>query len=301
MIYISIIVLVILGIYFLTAYYFNQIITRKVADEESMLEDQVNRKLVDKEYYDNLHKEEVTLTSHDGLKLRGIFIDKGSKNTIIFCHGITVGLIWSLKYIKIFEKRGWNILLYDHRRHGQSQGKYSTYGYLEKKDLDLWVNWVIDKKRKDSIIGLHGESMGAATTLQYLEINKYVKFIIADCAFSDLTELLSRKIKEDYNIMLYPLLHLSNLLTKIKAKFYYQWVKPIESVKKSTIPVMFIHGNKDYFVPWDMSISMYNAKVKGIKRLYIAEGAAHARAIEVDKERYEKEVMLFVEEVLKKG
>ena len=301
MIYISIIVLVTLGIYFLTTYYFNQIITRKVADEESMLEDQVNRKLVDKEYYDNLHKEEVTLTSHDGLKLRGIFIDKGSKNTIIFCHGITVGLIWSLKYIKIFEKRGWNILLYDHRRHGQSQGKYSTYGYLEKKDLDLWVNWVIDKKGKDSIIGLHGESMGAATTLQYLEINKYVKFIIADCAFSDLTELLSRKIKEDYNIILYPLLHLSNLLTKIKAKFYYQWVKPIESVKKSTIPVMFIHGNKDYFVPWDMSISMYNAKSKGIKRLYIAEGAAHARAIEVDKERYEKEVMLFVEEVLKKG
>lgn len=302
MIYTLVVFFIILGLYFLTSYYFKQVVIRKLQKEDEMFNNQIQRNLLDRDYYKNLRKENVNIKSKEGLSLRGIFIDNGSKNTIIFCHGITVGLICSLKYIRIFEKRGWNILLYDHRRHGQSEGKYSTYGYLEKEDLGLWVNWIIDRKGKNAVIGLHGESMGAATVLQYSDINKHVKFIISDCAFSDLKELLLIRIKEDYSIILYPILylvlHLSNILARIKAKFNYNWIKPIEAVKRSTIPIMFIHGNKDYFVPWHMSISMYNAKTSGIKRLYIAEGAAHARAIEVDKERYEKETMSFVEEVL---
>ena len=69
-------------------------------------------------------------------------------------------------------------------------------------------------------------------------------------------------------------------------------------VEKSKIPIMFIHGDKDDFVPWDMSVKMYEAKEIGEKAMYIAKGAAHARAIEVDKSSYEKEVFKFVDKVL---
>lgn len=296
--YISLLVILII-MYLLTNYYFSQVVTRKVDNEEEMFKAQIERNLIDDKFYNSLKKENITLKSFDGLKLRGEFIDNNSDKTIIFCHGITVGLIWSIKYIDMFYERGWNILLYDHRRHGQSEGKYSTYGYLEKKDLDLWVKWIVDKKGNNSVIGLHGESMGAATVLQYININEYVKFIIADCAYSDLMELLTRKIKEEYTILLYPILYLSNLKSRIRAKFDYRWIKPIECVKKTNIPIMFIHGNNDKFVPWDMSVAMYKAKVNGMKKLYIAEKAAHARSIEVNKQKYEEEVMSFIEEVLK--
>lgn len=280
--------------------YFSIIVTRETCEENYMYEEQVKRNLIDKEWYDNLKKESVVLTSKDGLKLDGEFIenpDGNSTKTMVFVHGITVSRIWSIKYIKMFYERGWNILMYDQRRHGRSEGKFSTYGYYEKYDLDLWIQWLVKTQGDNCTIGLHGESMGAATCIQYASINKYVKFIIADCGFSDLKELLMRKVEEKSKL-LYPIYHITNLEARVRAKFDFNEVKPIDTVKDTEIPMMFIHGDEDGFVPWDMSVAMYKAKEKGEKALYIAKGAAHARAIEVDKESYEEEVFKFVDTVL---
>lgn len=298
---IIVLILIILILHALVSYYSSQVITRKTQDEKELYKYQLQAGLIDKDYYESLEKEEVYLKSKDGLNLRGLYIKcgKNTNRTMIFVHGITVSLITSIKYTDMFLKRGWDVVIYDQRRHGNSEGKYSTYGYFEKEDLDLWVNWVTERKGNNEIIGLHGESMGAGTVIQYAAINKHVKFIIEDCGYSDLNELLKKKVQDDYHGLLMPILWLSNLRTRRKAKFYFSWVSPIEVVKNTDIPMMFIHGNKDYFVPWYMSIDMFNAKSKGIKKLYIAEGAGHARAIEVDKKKYEEEVMNFVDEVLK--
>lgn len=299
---IVLIIVLIVAAYALVSYFFSQVVTRKIDTEEQMYRELAERGVFDRKYFEQLNKEEVYIKSKDGLKLRGMYIkcDEPSNKTMVIVHGITVGLLWSVRYIDMFLKNGWNVLIYDQRRHAKSEGKYSTYGYYEKDDLDLWINWLINKKGENEIIGLHGESMGAATVIEYAGINKYARFIIADCAFSDLNELLTRKVKDEYHGLLYPVVWLSSLRSKRKAKFYFKWVSPIEVVKSTDIPIMFIHGNKDTFVPWDMSVKMYNAKTKGIKKLYLAEGAAHARSIEVDKEKYEKEVMEFVDEVLSK-
>lgn len=291
------IVLAIILICIITNKYFRMIVTRKTDEEESMYEQQISRNLIDKDWYFNLPKEYITLISHDGLKLKGEFIDNNSNMTMIFVHGITVSRIWSIKYIEMFYDRGWNILLYDQRRHGKSEGVFSTYGYYEKLDLDLWVDFVAERKCKNSIIGIHGESMGAATALQYIDINKYADFIIEDCGFCSLRELLMRKAKNS-SIILYPFYYFASLEAKLRAKFIFSDIRPIDMVEKSKIPIMFIHGDKDDFVPWDMSVKMYEAKEIGEKAMYIAKGAAHARAIEVDKSSYEKEVFKFVDKVL---
>lgn len=294
--------LIVIALYIIVNHYFSKVITRKVKDEDYLYNNQIEQGLIDKNFYEALVKEEAKIRTKDGLQLKGYYIkSKEEKHrTMVFVHGITVSHICSIKYIDIFLKNNWNVLIYDQRRHGKSEGSYSTYGYYEKEDLDLWVNWVINKKGKDEIIGIHGESMGAATVIQYATINKYVKFIIADCGFSDLYELLRRKVKEDFNGLLNPILFLSNIKARIRAKFDFRWASPIKVIKSSELPMMFIHGNKDTFVPWDMSVDMYNAKRRGIKRLYIAEGAAHAEAIKVDKMKYHTEVMAFVNEVLNK-
>ncbi|MBB6631728.1 alpha/beta hydrolase [Clostridium algidicarnis] len=294
-----IILIVCLVIYFIVKYYFQQVVVREVIPEDIIFNEQIKRGLINNEFYKSLNKEEFFIESKDELKLRGIYIRSSneSNKTMIFVHGITVGLVCSIKYISMFLEKGWNVLIYDQRRHSKSEGKYSTYGYYEKEDLDLFVNWIINKKGEDEIIGLHGESMGAATVLQYAKINKYAKFIISDCSFSSLNELLERKIKEK-SPLLKPILKLMSKRSVRKAKFSFDYVNPIEVVKKASIPIMFIHGDKDRFVPWDMSVNMYNSKEVGIKKLYIAKGARHAESIEVDKLKYEEEVMKFVDEVL---
>jgi len=295
---VCIILIVILIVEVITEYFFSQVIVRKVKNHDDLLEDQIKRGLIDIGYYKGLKKEKVYMTTNDGLKLEGIYI-KGEpeiNKTIIVVHGITVGIPTSIKYMRMFLDRGWNVLMYNQRRHGASEGKYSTYGYYEKYDLDLWVNWVVNRNGEDSIIGLHGESMGAATVLQYADINKYVDFIIADCAYSDMNELMKFRIKEDIKLPSFPILKFVELKSKIRAKFSFKDVSPINSIRYNEIPVLFIHGKNDKFVPTYMSEKMYEVK-KGMKRIYLADGAVHACSIEVNKQKYEKVVFEFVNEV----
>lgn len=295
---IIIIIAVIAAVYVVIGFYFSQVVTRKVCNQEELYENQIMRGLFDKEEYEKLPKEEAEIVSKDGIRLRGIYIqgDKSLHRTMIFVHGITAGIPCSIKYIHMFTKRGWNVLMYDQRRHGSSEGKYSTYGYYEKEDLDLWVQWVVKRNGENSILGLHGESMGAATVLQYIPINKFVSFVIADCSYSNLNELLRYRMKEDYHLPSFPLVNLTSLRAMRKAGFSFRDISPIDAVKNSSLPVLFIHGSADSFVPCYMSKDMHNVK-KDSKRLYIAEGAEHACSFEVDRERYEKEVMDFIDEV----
>lgn len=299
--WIIIVILIIFAavLYWIVSFYFSQVVTRKVCNQEELYEDQAARGLFDKEKYEELKEEEAYIISADGLKLRGIYIegDRNVNRTMIFVHGITVGIPCSIKYIDIFMKRGWNILMYDQRRHGKSEGRYSTYGYYEKKDLDLWVQWVVKRNGKVGVLGLHGESMGAATVLQYLPMNRFARFAIADCSYSNLNELLKYHMNKDYHLPAFPFVNLTSLWARVRAGFSFSDVSPIDAVKNTSLPVLFIHGSCDTFVPCHMSRDMYNAR-KENKRIYIAEGADHACSIEMDRERYEKEVMSFVNEVL---
>ena len=291
------VVVIVIFLYKAVTFYFNKLVKMKVKNSLELYESQASKGLIDKNYYDTLKKEEVVITTKDNLKLNGLFIkgDEKVNKTIIIVHGITVSHSTSIKYAEIFTKKGWNVLIYDHRRHGDSDGDYTSYGYFEKFDLDLWVNWVKERVPESQLIGLHGESMGAATVLQYASINKYVDFIIADCGYSDLYQLLKIRMKEDYHFLLTPLIHLTSIRVLRKAKFKIKKVKPIEDIRNSDIPTLFIHGTEDKYVPTFMGQDMYKAK-KNNKKLYLAEKAAHACSIDVDKVRYEKEVFDFIEE-----
>jgi fermentation-respiration switch protein FrsA (DUF1100 family) len=249
--------------------------------------------------FEELPKEEVELKSNDGLMLKGTFIEefKDNKKVIIIVHGYTATYAWSTQFLNMFFKEGFNVLLVDQRSHGRSEGKYATYGYYEKYDLDLWVNWVCNRVGEDAIIGLHGQSMGGGTVLEYTGINKYVKFIIADCPYSDAMQLMKHQFNKLNNLPMIPFIYFTNMRLKWRAKFSLRNVSPINVIKDKQIPIMFIHGSKDNFVPTYMSEDMYKIK-KGYKKLLIIEGAVHGNAYGTDKELYEKEVHNFLAEVL---
>ena len=304
---ILIIIAILIIVFFLATglYIFKSTVTRKLHDIEKSYTRYVENNLFDEALYNSASKEDITLKSFDGLNLTSTLImnENPTNKFIILVHGVSICYVGSLKYFDIFYKNGFNVLIVNQRRHGKSEGKYSTYGFYEKYDVNMWIEYLKSRFGNDIILGLHGESMGAGTVMETIPLNDSIKFVIEDCGYSNFHELIGFQITHAYKNrlvrkILRPSLIFANFFMKTKAKFSMKKIVPIDIVSSTSLPMMFIHGKEDYFVPWYMSVDLYNAKTKGYKKLYLVEGAKHAEALEVNKILYEKKIMTFIEKAL---
>lgn len=270
---------------------------RKVKDMDYVRQKELERGLVDQSFLDSINEEIVEIKSNDGLDLKGRFIE-GNENkdkVIVISHGITSGIPASYKYARPFIERGWSVLLIYHRRHVESQGKFSTLGYYEKYDLSSWIDYVKNRVKDISVLGIHGESMGASTALLTAGMRKDVDFVVADCGFSSLHELMMYK-SGDKKMPGFAIKFVYSYV-KIRAKFDMREVNPLDAIKDSGVPVLFIHGDEDKFVPTFMSRDMYKA-TKGYKELLIVPEAKHAMSINTDYRTYKERMMTFVDRVI---
>lgn len=295
-----VILLIILGLSAFTQNVFYKITGAKVQSSDAMLDSMERTGTFSRVRFDELDKEKVHITSFDGLALHGYVIEafKDSPRWIIIMHGYTANLHISAQYIDLFQKERFNILMVDQRRHGESEGEFSTYGFKEKYDAKAWVDLLTQRYGEEIIIGLHGQSLGGGTVLEYLSIAQpNVKFVIADCPYSDLTQLIHYQITVLNKAPAFPLMSLVNRLLARKAGFRLEQVSPIKAVESSLLPVMFIHGTEDTYVPTEMSKDMYKVK-QGAKKLLLVSQAVHANAYSVDPENYSKETIQFIRDVL---
>ena len=275
----------------------NKIIYPKVRDNDYTYDFEVEKGAIEIKKYNDLEKQEVYIDSEYGYKLHGFFFpNNNSKKVIILCHGITWSLYGSVKYMDMFLKRGFAVFIYDHRNHGLSGGRDTSYGYYEKFDLKKCTDWVFNKLGKDIIVGLHGESMGAGTVLQNIAIDHRIKFCIEDCGYSDAQDLFKHRLERDYNIKKMPLVQLSSIISKMRVGFNFKDVSPISMLPNIEIPILFIHGDEDDYVPTIMCNQMYSAK-KGYKDIYIAPRAGHAEAYWNNREEYEEKVDKFLKAI----
>ncbi|EOT2968142.1 alpha/beta hydrolase [Clostridium perfringens] len=304
---ILIIIAIIVIIFFLATglYIFKSTVTRELHDIEKSYTRYVENNLFDEALYNSASKEDITLKSFDGLNLTSTLImnENPTNKFIVLVHGVSICYVGSLKYFDIFYKNGFNVLIVNQRRHGKSEGKYSTYGFYEKYDVNMWIEYLKSRFGNDIILGLHGESMGAGTVMETIPLNDSIKFVIEDCGYSNFHELIGFQITHAYKNrlvrkILRPSLIFANFFMKTKAKFSMKKIVPIDIVASTSLPMMFIHGKEDYFVPWYMAVDLYKAKTKGYKELYLVEGAKHAEALEVNKILYEKKIMTFIEKAL---
>lgn len=304
---ILIIIAIIVIIFFLATglYIFKSTVTRELHDIEKSYTRYVENNLFDEALYNSASKEDITLKSFDGLNLTSTLImnENPTNKFIVLVHGVSICYVGSLKYFDIFYKNGFNVLIVNQRRHGKSEGKYSTYGFYEKYDVNMWIEYLKSRFGNDIILGLHGESMGAGTVMETIPLNDSIKFVIEDCGYSNFHELIGFQITHAYKNrlvrkILSPSLIFANFFMKTKAKFSMKKIVPIDIVSSTSLPMMFIHGKEDYFVPWYMAVDLYKAKTKGYKELYLVEGAKHAEALEVNKILYEKKIMTFIEKAL---
>lgn len=256
--------------------------------------------LVENEDFDNtwfsgLTGEDVYIDSEDGLKLHGLWYSlKDSKKSVILSHGYSLSLYSSVKYMKMFMDKGFNVLLIDHRYHGLSEGKLCTMGHKEKMDHVKWVNWIEKKVGRDSIIGTHGESMGASTALLHGAIDDRIKFIIADCPYQSVFDQLRYRLKVDYKMPAFPLLYIGNLFYKLRTGAFFKEISPMKAVKKIKIPVLFIHGNADDYTTPSNSINLHKSK-NGPGFIYLVPGALHAGSYKTNPENYQKVLFRFLE------
>ncbi|EOU2054893.1 alpha/beta hydrolase, partial [Clostridium perfringens] len=301
------IIAIIVIVFFLATglYIFKSTVTRELHDIEKSYTRYVENNLFDEALYNSASKEDITLKSFDGLNLTSTLImnENPTNKFIVLVHGVSICYVGSLKYFDIFYKNGFNVLIVNQRRHGKSEGKYSTYGFYEKYDVNMWIEYLKSRFGNDIILGLHGESMGAGTVMETIPLNDSIKFVIEDCGYSNFHELIGFQITHAYKNrlvrkILRPSLIFANFFMKTKAKFSMKKIVPIDIVSSTSLPMMFIHGKEDYFVPWYMAVDLYKAKTKGYKELYLVEGAKHAEALEVNKILYEKKIMTFIEKAL---
>lgn len=289
----------------------NMILRPKRISCDSVYRMEAKKKKFDEELYKNTNKKKFMLLSDFGYNLscellEPSFKDINSKREksiaasnphisehgiAILCHGFSHGKYKSLKYAEIFLKLGFRVIIYDHRNHGLSGKAFTSMGYYEKYDLKKIVDWC-DQNYPDCKIVTHGESMGAATALLHLGIDNRVVCTIADCAYSDLKDLLKHQLKAYYHMPLF-LIPIESFITYIRAGFWYGQVSPIRVVSKVDTPILFIHGKRDAYVPTDMSRKMYACK-RNKKALYLMAGAGHAQCISKNKLAYEKCIEKFL-------
>lgn len=253
--------------------------------------------------YNSLQKEEVSITStKNNYKLYGTYIknSKSSKDTIILIHDLGGSRWSSLKYVDMYLDRGFNVLIYDSRDHGYSGGTNVTYGYYEKYDLDRWVNWLYTRN-KGGIIGVHGESFGAATALLHSQLNEAknkVSFYVADSSYSYLKEFLSLRLIEDFNIKssisAKVLLFYIDKVNKLRNQFYLDDASPLNAVKDVTTPILFVHGDGDTYVPKSTTEALYAAKTTS-KDIYLAKSSAHGQSYINNPEEYKARIYKFLD------
>lgn len=231
----------------------------------------------------------VFIKSYDGTKLAGYYQENKNPSHLYFItmhgyHGLPREMATYAFHMR--DKFGFNILVPTQRSHGLSEGKYITMGYKEKYDLQAWVNYIIEKD-KDARIMLHGISMGGATVMQVsnLGLPKNVVAIVEDCGYTSSYDEFVHELKLYYHLPPWPLLHFTSLMSKHILGFHFKEADSLKAVSETEIPMLFIHGDADDFVPFRMLQPLYDAK-KDKKDICVIKGAVHAKAQMTDPETY---------------
>lgn len=218
------------------------------------------------------------------------------KKFVVISHGYTYSHHGSIKYAQMMMKLGFNAILYDHRYHGASGGKNSTLGFYEADDLKTVIDHVYKTYGNDIYLGTYGESMGSATCLIEQKDDDRVRFVVSDAGFSRLKPLVLRKIKAK-KLPGFLFYWIANVNVWLISKANLSKVNPIEAIKTSKIPIMFVHGKLDDFIPYKDAVDMYES-YRGPKKIYLAEVKAfHARSYYFNQETYFNKLKEFVDDL----
>lgn len=243
--------------------------------------------------------ERLTLTSRDGLKLSGYYLpaSKPTDKLVILTHGY----LGNAKQMGLFGQHyhndlDYNIFMPDARGHGKSEGNYYGFGWPDRLDLIDWTQLLVEKLGTDIKVVYHGLSMGAATVLMASgeeELPSQVKAIIADSPYASVYQLFQYQMNRMFHLPAFPLLDSTSVLTKIRAGYSFREASALKEVEKTSVPILYIHGESDTFVPTELTKDLYR-HTSSDAELYLVPNANHGESIALDEDKYNMKIDQFL-------
>ncbi|MFA9555692.1 alpha/beta hydrolase [Evansella sp. AB-rgal1] len=270
-----------------------------LAESEAVMADVAEAaKLADDDFISRFEPSILKVISNDKLQLNlsgNLFQQEVSSNKwAIVAHGYSGNASHMTRWVRNFYEQGYNVLAPDLRGHGKSEGNYIGMGWHDRKDMLLWINRILDLD-PDAEIVLFGISMGGATVMMTSgeELPPNVKVIVEDCGYTSVSDVFIYQLDDLFGLPEFPVIHAANTVTKLRAGYDLYEASAIEQVAKSTTPMLFIHGENDTFVPYEMLFEVYDA-ANVEKDMLIIPGAGHGDAEKVDPEIYWNTIWGFV-------
>ena len=248
-----------------------------------------------KEWYADEGKDVYIIS--DSLRLHGKRFKNSGSDYALVCHGYTSKAKHMAGFVKKFYDRGFNVLAVDARAHGDSEGAKIGMGWPERLDIVAWIERIVQADPKARIL-VFGESMGAATAMNVAgePLPANVKCIIEDCGYTSVWDEFSLQLKDVFGLPSFPLLDVANLVCNVRAGYDFHKASSVEQLKRATVPMLFIHGDQDTFVPYSMLDQNYDACASKVKQKLTVHGATHAKSAQVDPELYWNTVDDFLDE-----
>jgi fermentation-respiration switch protein FrsA (DUF1100 family) len=240
--------------------------------------------------------ERVAFASRDGTVLRGWFVAAPApRATLVFCHGHAGSKAPDLQYVPWLRERGYNVLLFDFRAHGESDGKATSLVYYEREDLLAAIAYL--RGRGIPQVGLMGFSMGAAVALATAPLSDAVRAVIADSGFAELRTIVRNGLQNQHvlDVLVGPLSSLimcaagHRLGCQLPESDPLRWVERI-----APRPLLIVHGGQDRDVPASEAYRLYQA-AREPKELWIVDAATHRCADRVCPQEYVNRVLAFLD------
>ena len=238
------------------------------------------------------------IINRKGRQLHAMFASaaKPTDKTAVIVHGYTDNAIRMLMIGYLYNNDlNYNILLPDLQDNGLSEGPAIQMGWKDRLDVLNWMNIANDIFGKRTQMVVHGISMGAATTMMVSgeAQQPFVKCFVEDCGYTSVWDEFSFQLKDMFGLPEFPLMYTTSWLCNAKYGWNFQEASSLEQVKKCSLPMFFIHGDADTYVPTRMVYPLYEAKSEP-KELWIVPGATHAMSYKDYPQEYTERVKKFV-------
>ena len=218
------------------------------------------------------------IKSDDNLTLHGFEINNQWDKWAIVIHGYGGQGVLMSGEAKIFYDLGYNVIIPDLRGCGESEGDAIGMGWLDRHDIINWIDYIISKDKNAQIV-LYGVSMGGATVMMTTGENlpKNVKCAIEDCGYTSVNDEFSVQLNKLFGLPEFPVITSASFVSSIRAGYNFTEASCVEQVKKSKTPTLFIHGDQDDFVPFEMLDIVYS-QANCPKEKLVIEGAGHVES-----------------------
>ena len=259
------------------------------------------------DWYDSLHVagvfRDTSLVGEGDFKLHGVFAPAAdpahAQGTAVVVHGYTDNHLCFMNLVRMYrDDLNYNVMVPDLHYHGYSEGEAVQMGWLDRFDVRRFAEMAHDIWGDDFLV-VHGVSMGAATTMMLSgdDLPEYFRAFVEDCGYSSVWDQFAHNLKDSFHLPPFPVLNSASIVCRRKYGWGFKEASSVEQLAKCDRPMLFIHGDKDDFVPFEHLYKNYDAKTQGYKEMWVAPGSEHAMAFKDHPVEYTQHVRDFLARV----